>query len=176
MTPTSRARPDPTEYAPYYGNYISRVPEPDVLATLRGDAPELISTLKAIPEERGGFRYAEGKWSIREMIGHMIDAERIFAYRALRIGRADATPLPGFEQNDYVAAAGSDSRTLKDLVEELRTVRESTILLFASLPEEAWTRRGVASGHEISVRALAYVIAGHTRHHLKVLRDFYQPR
>jgi uncharacterized damage-inducible protein DinB len=176
MTSPSHARPAPTEYAPYFGRYVAHVPEVDIVATLRADTPELISALKAIPEERGGFRYAEGKWSIRETIGHMIDAERIFSYRALRLARGDATPLPGFEQNDYAAAAGSDARTLKDLTEELRLVRESTILLFASLPEEAWTRRAVVSGNEISVRALAYVIAGHGRHHLKVLRDSYLVR
>jgi hypothetical protein len=176
MTSASRARPDSTEYAPYFERYVSRVPEVDVLATLRSDALELISALESIPEERGGFRYAEGKWTIREMIGHMIDAERIFSYRALRMARGDATPLAGFEQADYVATAGSDRRTLKDLVAELRVVRESTIQLFASLPEEAWTRRGVASGNEVSVRAIAYVIAGHTRHHLKALRELYQVR
>jgi hypothetical protein len=107
------------------------------------------------------------------MIGHMIDAERIFAYRALRLARGDATPLPPFEQNDYVQTAGSDQRTLADLIEEMRVVRESTILLLASFPDDAWVRRGVVSGREVSVRALAYIIAGHARHHLKVLRERY---
>jgi hypothetical protein len=173
MTSTTRVRPDATEYAPFYAGYVAAVPEGDVLVAVRAGAGELISALQAIPETRGGFRYAEGKWSIREMIGHMIDAERIFAYRALRLARGDATPLPSFEQNDYVQTAGSDRRPLADLIDEMRVVRESTILLLASLPEEAWTRRGAVSGREVSVRALAYILTGHARHHLTVLRERY---
>jgi hypothetical protein len=110
------------------------------------------------------------------MLGHLIDAERIFTYRALRIARGDATPLAGFEENDYVRAAGSDGRTVGDLADELRTVREGTVRLFASLPDDAWSRRGNASGRDVTVRALAWITVGHALHHLKVLRERYLPR
>jgi uncharacterized damage-inducible protein DinB len=172
--PTSlRARPHTSEYAPFYHPYISSVPEGDVVAIMRDAGRELHSAVMAIPEQRGGFRYAEGKWTIREVIGHLIDAERIFTYRALRIARSDATPLPGFEENDYVRTAGSDERTLASLGQELAAVRESTVLLFQSLPTDAWVRRGTASGKEISVRAIAYIVAGHPLHHLRILRERY---
>jgi hypothetical protein len=174
MATTLRARPDATEYAPFYANYIAGVPDGDVVTLLRDEGRELTATLAAIPESRGGFRYADGKWSVREVIGHLIDAERIFAYRALRLARADATPLPAFDENAYVPTSGSDARTIADLVDELRAVRESTIRLFTSFPEEAWTRRGIVSGKEVSVRALAYITAGHPRHHLKILRERYK--
>jgi uncharacterized damage-inducible protein DinB len=173
MTTSLSIRPDASEYAPFYHGYVSAVPDGDLVALLREGGREMRAALSAVPEERGGFRYAEGKWSIRDVIGHMIDAERIFTYRALRIARGDATPLPGFEQNDYVAAAGSNSRTIASLVEELAAVRESTVQLFQSLPDDAWVRRGVASGKEISVRAMAYIVAGHARHHFSVLRERY---
>ncbi|MFL5608054.1 MAG: DinB family protein [Gemmatimonadaceae bacterium] len=167
------ARPDATEYAPFYANYVAAVPEADVVSALRNSGQEITAALSAIPESRGGFRYADGKWSIRELIGHVIDAERIFTYRALRLARGDSTPLPAFEENEYVRVAGSDARTVADLVDELRAVRESTVRMFASFPEEAWTRTGTVSGRPASVRALAYITAGHARHHLAILRDRY---
>jgi D-serine deaminase-like pyridoxal phosphate-dependent protein len=176
MASVLRTRPDATEYAPFYAGYVAGVPDGDIVAVLRAGGEELASTLASIPESRGGFRYAEGKWSVREMIGHMIDAERIFAYRALRLARGDATPLPGFEQDDYVRTAGSEARTVADLAEELHAVRAATVRLFASLPDDAWTRRGVVNGREASVRALAYVTAGHAVHHLRVLRERYLAR
>jgi hypothetical protein len=166
-------RPDATEYPPFYARYVASVPEEDVVAALRDSGREIIGVLAAIPDARGGFRYGPDKWTIREVIGHMIDAERIFSYRALRLGRGDATPLPGFEENDYARTAGSDARPLADLVEELRVVREATVRLFQSFPANAWTRRGVVNGREVSVRALAYITAGHARHHLGVLRERY---
>jgi hypothetical protein len=168
-----RARPEATEYAPFYANYVSAVPEVDVVSALRDGGTEITAALAAIPESRGGFRYADGKWSIRELVGHVIDAERIFTYRALRLARGDSTPLPSFEENDYVRVAGSDTRTIADLVEELRAVRESTVRMFASFPDEAWTRTGTVSGRPVSVRALAYITAGHARHHVTILRDRY---
>lgn len=174
MTTSLCARPDVSEYAPFYHGYISGVPEGDVLVHLRHGGRELLAKLGAIPEERGGFRYADDKWTIREVVGHVIDAERIFTYRALRIARGDATPLPGFDENEYVRTAGSDNRTLASLVRELGAVRESTVPLFESLSDEVWIRRGVASGKEISVRALAYITAGHPMHHLRILRERYQ--
>ena len=167
------ARPDATEYAPFYANYVAGVPEGDVVSALRDSGKEITAALAAIPESRGGFRYAEGKWSVREVVGHVIDAERIFTYRALRLARGDSTPLPAFEENDYVRSAGSDARSIADLVEELRAVRESTVRMFASVPDEAWTRTGTVSGRPVSVRALAYITAGHARHHLAILRDRY---
>lgn len=173
MPTSTRVRPDSTEYAPFYADYIARVPDGDVVAILRDEGRELVTTLDAIPESRGGHRYADGKWSVRQVVGHIIDAERIFTYRALRLARGDATPLPSFAENDYAQTAGSDARTLADLVAELRAVRESTARLFASLPEDAWPRRGMVSGREVSVRALAYITAGHARHHLTILREQY---
>ena len=176
MTTVSRSRPDATEYAPFYASYIAGVPDGDIVGVLRETGRELVAAIAAIPEAHGGFRYAPGKWSVREVVGHLIDAERIFGYRALRLGRGDATPLPGFEENDYVRSSGSDARTLRDLVDELRVVRDSTVRLFESLPAESWARRGLVNGREVSVRALAYITAGHARHHLGVLRERYAVR
>ena len=170
---TQSSRPDATEYPPFYARYVAGVPETDVIAALRDSARELLAVLTAIPDARGGFRYAPDKWTIRDVIGHMIDAERIFGYRALRLARGAATPLPGFEENDYARHAEADARPLADLVDELRIVREGTVRLFHSFPAEAWTRRGVVNGREVSVRALAYIVAGHARHHLGVLRERY---
>lgn len=167
------SRPDATEYAPFYAAYVAGVPEEDVLAALRASGRELAATLASIPESRAGHRYAEGKWSVREVVGHLIDAERIFSYRALRVARGDTTPLPAFDENDYVRTAGSDARMLTALVDELALVRESSLRLFESLPADAWMRRGVASGREVTVRALAYITAGHARHHHRILRERY---
>lgn len=166
-------RPDATEYAPFYARYVAGVPEQDVVATLRDSGRELVAALAAIPESRGGYRYAPEKWTVRDVIGHMIDAERIFGYRALRLARGDATPLPGFEENDYARAAAADARTVVDLTDELGVVRDGTVRLFASFPDDAWTRRGVVNGRDVSVRALAYITAGHARHHFDVLRERY---
>jgi hypothetical protein len=173
MTTTLRARPDASEYAPYYHGYVASVPEGDVIELLRSGGRELLEAIGRIPEDRGGYRYGPEKWSIREVIGHLIDAERIFTYRALRVARSDRTPLPGFEEKSYVQSAGSDARTIADLTRELGAVREATVLLFESLPGDAWGRSGVASEKEVSVRALAYITAGHARHHLRILRERY---
>jgi len=168
-----RSRPDDTEYAPYFHKYVSVVPDGDVVSLLRESGREWMSALRALPEARGGFRYAEGKWSIREVIGHVSDTERIFAYRALRIARGDQTPLASFEQDLYVPTSGAEGRTIAALVAEFAAIRESTVLLLESLPDEAWTRRGTASGKEVSVRALAYMTAGHLMHHHGLLRERY---
>jgi uncharacterized damage-inducible protein DinB len=170
---SSAVRPASTEYAPYYVRYISRVPEGSIVETLEKQMNDMLGLLRGIPEERGDHRYAEGKWSIKEVIGHVLDAERIFAYRALRFARGDRTELAGFEQDDYVKTANFDSRTLADLAAEYEHVRRSTISLFRALNEEAWARTGLANENEVSVRALAFVMAGHELHHADVLRELY---
>lgn len=166
------ARPDASEYAAYYERYVSLV-EGDVLETLERQGAETAALLGGISETAAGARYEPGKWSVKELVGHMIDGERIFAYRALRFARGDATPLPGFDQDPYVAFGNFDARTLRSLAEEFAHVRASTLSLLRSLDTEAWSRRGAASDNEVSVRALAYIIAGHEAHHVSILRDRY---
>lgn len=167
------SRPEPSEHQPYFGKYISLVPDGDILATLSSVRDGTLSVLENVSEEKSLHRYGPGKWSIRECYVHLTDSERVFSYRALRFARADQTPLAGFEQDDYIAPAAADSRPWAGIVEEYRTVRAATIALFANLPEEAWIRSGVASGHPISVRALAYVAAGHDLHHRRLLLERY---
>lgn len=166
-------RPAPDEYAPYYGRYVSQVGDGDVLSTLKSQLDETLSLLRAIPEGRGGHRYAEGKWSIRESIGHMSDTERVFAYRAMRFSRNDATALPGFDENAFVANARFDERTLASLVDEFEAVRRATIAFFAGLTPDEMVRRGTASDNPVSVRALAWIIAGHEMHHREILKTRY---
>jgi uncharacterized damage-inducible protein DinB len=172
-TATALARPPASEYAPYYGKYIALVPEGDIVATLQRQLETTLAVLRGIDEADAGKRYAEGKWSIKEVVGHLIDSERVFAYRALRFARNDQTPLAGFEQDDYVVAADFDARTLADLAEEFEQVRRATIHLFKSLSADAWSRTGKANDNEVSVRALAYITAGHEAHHVQVLRTRY---
>ncbi len=169
----NRSRPAAAEFPPFYAGYVAGVPDVDIVTVMRDEGRALASALGAIPEARGGYRYADGKWSIRTLIGHMIDAERIFTYRLLRVARGDATPLPGFAENDYAETAASDARTIASLAAEMETVRESSVQLLDSLPEDAWMRRGTVNGNAVTVRALAYITAGHAKHHLAVLRDRY---
>lgn len=166
-------KPDPTEYLPYYGKYISMVPDGDIVTVLGKQMEETAHFLESIPESRANFRYAPDKWSIKELVGHVIDSERIFAYRALRFARNDKTPLPGYEQDDYVSNASFDRCTLTDLASELKSVRRATLFLFKHLDENAWMRRGMANNSEASVRALAHIIAGHELHHREILRSRY---
>jgi uncharacterized damage-inducible protein DinB len=166
-------KPDITEYLPYYGKYVSLVPDGDILTVLGKQIEETADLLNSIPESRGSFRYASGKWSIKELVGHLIDCERIFAYRAMRFARNDKTPLPGFEQDDYVRNASFDNCPLTDLTSEFKSVRQSTVLLFKHLDPNAWMRRGLANDSEASVRALAHIIAGHELHHREILRTRY---
>lgn len=166
-------RPEETEYLPYYGKYVSLVAGDDILTTLNEQLSETVALLRGIPESQGGFRYDAGKWSIKELVGHLIDAERIFAYRALRFARNDKTPVPGYEQDDYIRNASFDACSLGDLTAEFESVRRATLFLFRHLDGEAWMRRGVANESEVSVRALAYIIAGHELHHVGILRDRY---
>jgi uncharacterized damage-inducible protein DinB len=166
-------RPDETEYLPYYAGYISLVPEGDILDVLSKQSDETLALLRSIPESQGGLRYAPGKWSVKELVGHLVDSERVFSYRALRFARNDQTPLPGYEQDDYISNASFDACALGDLAAEFESVRRSTLFLFKHLDEEAWMRRGLANESEVSVRALAYLIAGHELHHRGILRERY---
>jgi uncharacterized damage-inducible protein DinB len=167
-------RPAADEHAPYYGKYVSLVPndQMDVVHHLADQHHETVDALRKA-KHKGDFAYAPGKWTIKQVVGHICDAERIFAYRALRIARGDTTPLPGFEQDDYVATASFNSLSMDDLLEELWSVRAATLSLAKHLPPEALSRRGTASGNPVSVRALLYIIAGHERHHLAVLKELY---
>jgi len=171
--PHALVRPESNEYAPFYADYVSRVAETDALTALETQITVVRSTFGAIPESRGGYRYAAGKWSIREIVGHLSDAERIFGYRALRFGRNDPTELPGFEENDYAAASPADQYPLADLVDEWTHLRQANVYLFRQFQPEAWTRSGVASGARVTVRALGFIMVGHARHHLEVLATRY---
>ena len=166
-------RPTETEYAPYYQNYVDQVSESDVMAVLRSEVDDLDVLLNRVPAEKETYAYAEGKWTIREIIGHLIDGERVFGYRALCIARGEQQNLPGFEQDDYMRTSPYNHIELEDLLSELRLVRLSNIAMFRSLDEETWNRVGFANNNAVSVRALAFIMAGHVRHHMKVLRERY---
>lgn len=169
----SIARPQPGEYAPYYDRYIALVEGDEILNTLDRQRRQAMLLLSGRDEEDGNFRCAPGKWSAKEVLGHVCDTERIFSYRALRISRGDRTPIEGFEQDDYVRNGPFTGRALSDLVEEFIAVRRATISLLRNLDEPAWLRRGVASKNEVTVRALAYIIAGHELHHRRILQEKY---
>jgi len=173
MTTLTINRPEATEYAPYYGKYILLVPDGDILKTLEDQLGATGELLRGISEVQADSRYAPDKWSIKEVAGHIIDGERVFAYRALRFARGDGTPLPGFEQDDYVRHGSFDACMLSDLASEFEYVRQGTLSLFRHLDGEAWHRRGTASDAEVSVRALAYIIAGHELHHVRILKAKY---
>ncbi len=166
-------RPGADEYAPHDAGYIERIGGDDVLPALATQLEEMGPLLRALTEEQGLRRYAPGKWSVKEVLTHLSDSERVFAYRALRFARADTTPLPAFDENAWVPASGSDRRPITEIVDELRAVRAASLALFQSLDADAIARRGEASGKTISVRALAWIIAGHTRHHAIILRERY---
>ena len=168
-------RPEPTEYAEFYANYISKVPGNDVLGVLEAQRVQMLQLFAGRSERDGSFRYAAGKWTVKETLGHVTDTERIFTYRALRIARGDQTPLPGFEQDDFVKNGAFGQRTLAGLAEEFALVRNASLALFRSFPEEAWTRRGIASQKEVTVRALAFITAGHAMHHRNILEERYFP-
>lgn len=163
-------RPDPSEHAPHHASYIDLVPEGDVVAALRSDLAATLGLLRGLGDAEAMTRHPPYTWSLKEVVGHILDCERIFGYRALRFARGDATELPGFEENGYARAAGSDARSLEGLLEEFEALRRSHILFFDTLPPEAWDRRGTANGTSVSVRAIAYIMAGHERHHLGIVR------
>jgi len=166
-------KPDSAEYAPYFEKYISLAHEEEIVATLDKQIEGTLSLIRGLSAAQGDLRYAPGKWSVKEVIGHLIDAERILAYRALRFARNDATPLPGFDENLFVANADFGSRSLADLADEFEHTRKSNVYLFKGLDGEASLRRGVSNNNELSVRAIAYIIAGHELHHAGILRSRY---
>ena len=166
-------RPDASEYAPYYGTYVGTVPEGDLLQILEDQHRDTQALLGGLSEAQALHRYAPGKWSVKEVVGHLTDAERVFSYRALRFARGDAKPLQGFDENAWVPPGKFDARPLADLAAEFAVVRRATVALFRSLDAAALERRGVASDNLVSVRALAYIIAGHERHHVGILHERY---
>lgn len=166
-------RPETDEYAPFYAGYVAGLSTDDILDTLDEQCRWLDVLPRIVPPEREEYRYAPGKWSIRQLIGHLADAERVFGYRAMCISRGETASLPGFDENTYVEAAASDRRSLNTLVEELAALRRANLLLFRHLPPGTSGNRGNANGSTISVRALAWIIAGHFRHHTTVLADRY---
>lgn len=170
MPATLATRPEASEYAPYYGKYIALVPEGDILALLEAQLTDILAPLRGLSETEANTRHPPYTWSIKEVVGHLIDSERVFGYRALRFARNDATPLAGFDENAYVPAAGFDALPLTELLAELEVVRRSHLWLFRHLPEEAWQRTGIANESRVSVRALAWILAGHVQHHGAILR------
>ena len=172
MQTAAAGRPEPSEYAPYYERYVSRVPEPDLVAALAADRSSVVEIFRPVPESRAEHRYAPGKWSIRQVLQHLVDSERVFGFRAFWFARDAGTPLPGFEQDDFMKTA-PPTAPLSALLSEFDHLRQGHVQLFAALEPEAWTRAGVASGNSVSVRALAAIIAGHSRHHAAVLRERY---
>ena len=173
MSQQLSTRPEPTEYADYYHKYISRVAEGNIIAVLGSQIDNTVALLHGLSDAQAGFRYAPDKWSVKQVVGHLIDSERVFGYRAMRFARNDQTPLSGFEQNDYVDAATFDDQGLSDLTSEFEHVRRANLLMLRGLGPDAWERRGEANGNAVSVRALAYIIAGHELHHVEIIRTKY---
>lgn len=173
MPKISISRPSSAEYAPFHAGYVAAVPDVDVLALLKKQNGETLRLLGKIGEKKSRYRYAPGKWTIREVVGHLTDAERVFAYRALTFARGDKTPLPGFDEVAWGSASNADTRTLKSLLEEFAAVRATTIAMIKGFTQEQIGRTGTASGHPVSVRGLVYVMAGHERHHVRILKERY---
>ncbi len=166
-------RPEPTEYADYYGLYIGRVPEGDIRDLLASEIETTLELLRDIPARLETHRYAEEKWSVREVVGHMLDVERVFAFRALSFARRDTEPLPGMEQDGWALASNAHQRPLPELADELEAARRSHVAMFRGFDDEAALRAGVASGFRFTVRSIAYVLVGHEIHHRSVLAERY---
>lgn len=174
--PANLTPPDSEEYAPFYAGYVQRAQtRGDVFAALSQQLDEIQTELGGLSNEQGLFRDAPNEWSIKEVIGHLNDVERVFSYRMLRVSRNDLTPLPGFEQNDYVREAGFDNYPLQELLHEFEHLRRANILAISNMSAESTLRRGNASGYTVSARALIYMIVGHVDHHLESLREKYLP-
>lgn len=159
--------------APFYDSYIARVKDSDILATLEEQMNSTYELLNSIGEDKGNYAYEPGKWTIKELVGHLADSERVFGYRALRFSRKDKTEIAGYEQDDYVANSNFNDRTLKDLADELLSLRKSNLILFRSFTDDMLKMTGVANGSEVSVDALLYIIAGHEKHHINVIKEKY---
>ncbi|WP_312471944.1 DinB family protein [Neobacillus sp.] len=166
-------RPQTSEYPEYYVPYVNLVPEGDLLSVLNENLAETVALFEGISVGDGNFRYAPGKWSIKEVLGHMADTERIMSYRLLRIGRGDQTPLAGFNENDYIAEAGLNNLSIKNILDDFASVRNATITLIQNMSEKAWAKVGFANNTEVTPRAIAYIIAGHAIHHLNILNERY---
>ena len=166
-------KPQETEYAAYYGKYVSLVPDADIVNTLTKQMNDTLAAWRAVPADKADHRYAPGKWSTKEMMAHVVDTERIMAYRALRIARGDKTPLPGFEQDGFISNTDWSGQTIADLADEFEAVRKSNLHLFRSFTDSAWKQAGTASDNPITARALAYIIAGHELYHQEILQNRY---
>ena len=173
MPATYTLAPDASEYAPFYSGYVSRVPPGDIIALLESQIEDTLQLFNDLSDEDAAFRYAPGKWSIKQIVGHMIDSERVFVFRALSFSRNESKPLPGYDQDEYTQAANFDQRRWQGLLDEFRIVRRATVLFLRGLDEAMMERTGVANDVDFTVRALAYIIAGHERHHVHVLRERY---
>jgi len=166
-------RPEPHEYGAYYQRYIDQVEGSDCLPALAAQSGELRNVFAQMPEERGTFAYETGKWTIKEVLSHLIDGERMFAYRILRISRGDETPIEGFEQDGYIENSNANNRAFADLLDEFDLQRRSNLLMLNNLDDNGSRRMGTASGLAVSARALAYISAGHVEHHLRILKERY---
>ena len=166
-------RPNANEYVPYYDLYISKVPEGDVLELMEGNIAKTRELIAGVDEEKANYRYAPDKWSIKQLVGHLTDIERLFGYRALAFARNDKSPLPAIEQDDYVTHANFDDRPLQDIADEFELVRKSVLAMFRGFDDEIFMRRGTASGFEFTVRAIPFILAGHEIHHIGVLKERY---
>jgi hypothetical protein len=174
MTNWNPGHPEASEYPPYASIYVGLVPYNDILPLLASQIEDTVALLEPIGEDRASeMRYAQGKWTVKQVVGHVVDTERIFTYRALRTARGDATPMPGFEQDDYVRFGPFDHCSLADLLAEFRIVRAASIAFYRNLTPESWMRKGVANQFPVTVRGLAYLTAGHELHHVKILREKY---
>ncbi len=169
------SRPTPGEFPPAYAPYLAAVPEGDVFAFLQAQLDEVPALLGGLREDQAGFRYAPGKWTLKDLLQHLIDSERVFSYRGMRIGRGDTTPLPGYEENAFAAAAHADRRPLADLLAEWRALRTGSLALFRGLPDPAWTNTGIANGLPVTARCFPFFCAGHTAHHLDIVQKRYLP-
>ncbi|HNW60496.1 MAG TPA: DinB family protein [bacterium] len=166
-------RPADHEFAPYYSRYISLVTETDILRALEEQATQLAGLMDGVPPEREEFRYAPDKWSVREVLGHLIDGERVFGYRAFCISRGETAPLPSFDQSQYITRSDYKERSVAELMQEFLLIRRTNVLFLRRLSEADWSQMGTASNHPVSVRALAFIMVGHARHHVNVLRASY---
>jgi hypothetical protein len=170
---TGASRPEASEYDPYYAEYIAQIPDGPILETLATQIRATQALLSGVDEARALRRYAPGKWSLKEVVGHIVDTERLYAMRALAFARCERARLFGMEQDEWVAAAGFDARPLPDLLAEFESLRRANLAMFSGFRDDVWMRRGIANEVEFSVRALAWIIAGHERHHVKVIRERY---